>query len=370
MILYDFSSSLHRNLHTALNASKPKKVDGKFVISDFIGYAIHRVFNEMFTFFKNYRSEYGEFVVCMDDHTKKYWRKEIYPDYKANRTYDNNDIDMKEAFKHFEVLEFVVKNYLPFKAINVAGVEADDIIGVLTRKYAKTEKILILSPDKDFKQLHDKGDVKQYSSLTNEWIQISNEELKKWKLIHVCLGDASDNVPRITDFSVFSENFKKHFNNYISQNGLQINCDELTYYNLDDSLKKKILNEYNIYKKNKKGENTILDVFDNPKIGEASLLRSIEKHGGLDNFLDSNEIYRLNYERNKKLVLDDEIPAKIEAQILSNYNDCEQNFNLNELNKYCDYYNLNKIKMDLKNLESVFVKPMKLTIFNANFDNI
>ena len=49
-----------------------------------------------------------------------------------------------------------IREYLPYKAIHLDGVEADDVIGTLTmrtQEFGQDEPIMIVSSDKDFIQL-------------------------------------------------------------------------------------------------------------------------------------------------------------------------------------------------------------------------
>lgn len=354
MILLDFSSLFHRALFTSINETNPHKNNGKYVTDDFIPITIYRIIQEIFENYKTYKNTYNTFVICNDDKNAPYWRKEVYPAYKATRkkARDKSEVDFNEVYKHINILLDVLCKYSPFKLISVPGAEADDIISVLAHKYAVSEKILILSPDKDFKQLHKLGDIKQYSALTNKWI--INDHPDEWEKIHCCLGDVADNVPKITDFSVFSENFKKYYNG-----------TELDFYNLTEYEKQKILENYNIL--NDKEE---LDIFKSVRFGESTLNKKIKEYGSLDAFINSNPIYRLNYERNKILVLDSGIPAKIEAEIIKQYVDAPTLVDINMLKKYFNYYNLKSCMQLFEQLMNEMSKPVQMTKFNVNFDNI
>lgn len=57
------------------------------------------------------------------------------------------------------------------------------------------EKILILSGDKDYIQLHKYANVKQYNPVLKKWIVHSNPE--QYLFEHVIKGDAGDGVPNI-----------------------------------------------------------------------------------------------------------------------------------------------------------------------------
>lgn len=354
MILYDFSSVVHRSLFTSIKNVSPHKKDGKFITSEYISYTIHRILDEILSSYNLYSREFGSMILCLDNHSKPYWRKTIYPAYKEQRkkVREDSDINYPEVYKHVDLLIQTLKDYSNFKLISVPGAEADDIIGYLTRKYGPYEKILILSPDKDFKQLHKFGDIKQWSHLTNKWV--INENPEDWEMEHICLGDASDNVPRIVDFSVFSDSFKEFYKG-----------TELDFYMLSHEDRNEVLKNYDVKKPN--GD---LDIYKSPRFGLSTLKKSIEKYGSLDKFLDSNPIYRLNYERNRKLVLDSEIPVKIEAEINTELLNTVSEINLEKLKTYLNYYDLTNIYSRFQELANSYAEPIKMTSLNCDFSNI
>jgi hypothetical protein len=75
----------------------------------------------------------------------------------------------------------------------VQHAEADDIIGVLTKKYHKYEPILILSRDEDFLQLQQHENVSQYAPIQSKWMK-SEHPVKDLKL-KIMYGDDGDGVP-------------------------------------------------------------------------------------------------------------------------------------------------------------------------------
>ena len=114
----------------------------------------HMVLNSIRMYRTKFK-EYGELIICCDD--QDYWRKKIFPYYKAHRKEDREKsaLDWSTIFKSLHKIRDELKDYFPYKVIRVAHAEADDIIGVLTAKHGvylnndDVEKILILSGDKD-----------------------------------------------------------------------------------------------------------------------------------------------------------------------------------------------------------------------------
>ena len=46
---------------------------------------------ELIEFDIKYSKTYGNTIICLDDHSKRYWRRDVYEDYKKNRTLENAD---------------------------------------------------------------------------------------------------------------------------------------------------------------------------------------------------------------------------------------------------------------------------------------
>ena len=156
----------------------------------------HMVLNIIRTHVKNFKAEYGEVVLCCDN--RKYWRKEFFPFYKANRkkTRDKSDLDWHLIFDILGKLKQELKDNFPYKVLDVEGAEADDIIGTLVPIYSPHQKILILSSDGDFLQLQQYGsNVKQYNPSQKKYVKSENPILElKEKIIR---GDKGDGIPNM-----------------------------------------------------------------------------------------------------------------------------------------------------------------------------
>ena len=137
--------------------------------------------------------DHGGFVICCD--SPKNWRKESFPEYKANRK-KKRETDTTDWTSLFEFLHQMIddlREYFPYKVVKVEGAEADDIIAVLTQEEMKNPTTII-SSDKDFIQLQKYEGVQQWSPLTKDWVK-GDPEASLWeKLVK---GDAGDGVPNI-----------------------------------------------------------------------------------------------------------------------------------------------------------------------------
>jgi len=152
----------------------------------------HMILNSLRMYRSKYYEEYGELVLCCDG--RHSWRREHFPQYKASRksSRDADKRDWTQIFGCLDTIKSELKEFFPYKYIQIDESEADDIIGVLARE-AGTEKVMIISGDKDFIQLQVHKNVKQYSPITKKLVTTKNpyNYLKE----HIMRGDSSDGIP-------------------------------------------------------------------------------------------------------------------------------------------------------------------------------
>ena len=156
----------------------------------------HIVLNSIRSYVRKFSNKYGKnLVICCDN--RKYWRKDVFPFYKASRKKirDASGFDWKTIFDSIQVLKEEFNQILPYKIVDSEGAEADDVIAALTEKYSSNENILILSSDKDFVQLQKFSGVQQYSPIMERFIGTDNPA--KYVLEHIICGDRGDGIPNI-----------------------------------------------------------------------------------------------------------------------------------------------------------------------------
>ena len=154
----------------------------------------HTVLNSIRQYKHQFRHvDHGGFVICCD--SPKNWRKESFPEYKANRKKrrETDSTDWTSLFEFLHQMIADLREYFPYKVMRVEGAEADDIIAVLTQEEMKNPTTII-SSDKDFIQLQKYEGVQQWSPLTKSFVKGNPEESLWEKLIK---GDVGDGVPNI-----------------------------------------------------------------------------------------------------------------------------------------------------------------------------
>ncbi len=187
MIIFDYQQIAISNLMEQIGSSKGS-VDESLVR--------HMILNTIRTYVKKFKESHGpEIIIACDN--KHYWRREYFPNYKAGRKKARlaSGHDWSSIFDSLNKIRGELKESSPYKVIEIDGAEADDIIGTLVLKYSATEKIMILSSDKDFAQLQKFSNVEQYSPIMKKFIKEPFPTVQLKQLI--IRGDKSDGIPNI-----------------------------------------------------------------------------------------------------------------------------------------------------------------------------
>lgn len=201
MILVDYSQVSLAAILTFQRELKGNEAEVKNLIR-------HVTLSTIKSYKKKYSKEFGQIVICCDG--RKYWRKEVFEHYKASRkkNRDASDLDWKLIFDTLSEMREDLGKYFPYKVVHVDRAEADDVIAVLTKWAQENEliqqglveeaqKVLILSSDKDFKQLQLKWDVKQWSPMQKKYVTATKSEIVDWMVEHIAKGDSGDGIPNI-----------------------------------------------------------------------------------------------------------------------------------------------------------------------------
>ena len=153
--------------------------------------AIHGFLKALFKIIEDFAPEH---VGLVFDAKGKNFRHDIYSDYKANRSKMPDELS-EQIPKLYEILEL-----LGYPPIIIDGVEADDVIGTLSKQFRKKKVVRIFSGDKDFAQL-----VNSSVAIINPITLETMDEVAVKKKFGIdakhiidylaLVGDKSDNIP-------------------------------------------------------------------------------------------------------------------------------------------------------------------------------
>lgn len=169
------------------------------------------------------KREYPDIVLATDK--GPYWRKKIAAYYKGHRKAqrDKSDFDFKAIFEAMNIIREELQLYFPFRTIQIEGVEADDIAGVLvTRLGHLYHRILLISSDGDWAQLQTSRHVKQFSPIQKKWVVPKNGSPRLHLMEKVIKGDPKDCVSNIKSVSDHLLNFRDTRQKSIRQAELDI----------------------------------------------------------------------------------------------------------------------------------------------------
>jgi 5'-3' exonuclease len=246
----------------------------------------HMVLNSLRGYNLKFKDEYGTPVLCADGGNT--WRRDFFPNYKYKRKKgrDESDVDWPVLFQMIgEIRDEIAQNF-PYVVLHIDKVEADDIIAVLVKEYHTKEKIMIVSGDKDFIQLHRYPNVKQYAPIQKKFVE--NDDPVKYLHEQVIKGDRSDGVPNI------------------------LSADDVFV----TGTKQRPINK-----------------------------KRLEEWANIENIPLGSETKKY-YERNKKLIDLDEIPGLIYNDILSKY----KTYKVNDRTLLLTYFIENKLKSLIENI--------------------
>jgi DNA polymerase-1 len=213
IVLVDGSSYLYRAYHAL-----PKLTSSRGEPTG----AIHGVLNMIARLMAEEDTEH--FVVVFDAPGKTF-RDHLYPEYKANR--DAMPDDLREQIQ--PLLDTIPAMGLPL--LRIEGVEADDVIGTLSRQAAASGMdVLISTGDKDMAQLvNDRVTI--VNTMTGavldrdgvkEKFDVFPEQIIDWLAL---VGDSSDNIPGVP--KVGAKTAAKWLNEYGTADGIVENAEAI-----------------------------------------------------------------------------------------------------------------------------------------------
>ncbi len=215
LVLVDGSSYLFRAFHARMQTSLTSP-------TGFPTQAIYIVVNMLRKLVKD---EAPDRIAVVFDAKGKTFRNDLYPEYKANRPPMPDDLRMQIEPLH----EIIKAQGLPLICID--GVEADDVIGTLSREaIEKGYQVLISTSDKDMAQLVNEH-VNLVDTMNNrftdkdgvvEKFQVTAEQMVDYLAL---MGDSSDNIPGVP--KVGPKTAAKWISEYGSLDGVIAHADEI-----------------------------------------------------------------------------------------------------------------------------------------------
>ena len=142
-----------------------------------------------------------DFVFAMDDRVSKNFRKEIYPEYKANRRL------LKRSYDAYKIQQYIVnvifkelgiEDKYSYHIIKVSGAEGDDILATLFKKFGSKYSLSVLfASDRDFMQLENVEQLNMQGKKVECKLGEEPVTHSEYLLSKILLGDGSDNIMKV-----------------------------------------------------------------------------------------------------------------------------------------------------------------------------
>ncbi|UOQ45173.1 5'-3' exonuclease [Halobacillus salinarum] len=158
---------------------------------------VYGMLKHLFTAINHYQPTH---VVCCWDMGSKTFRNDMFPDYKANR-----GEPPVELIPQFDLAKEAIES-LNIPNVGVAGFEADDCIGTLSKEYSEHSQVFILTGDQDMLQLLKQNTTvvllkKGYGNYAEYYEDSFYEEkgITPAQMVDLkaLMGDTSDNYPGV-----------------------------------------------------------------------------------------------------------------------------------------------------------------------------
>lgn len=152
------------------------------------------IFQDAFSLIFNLKKERKADNIVLAFDSKNTWRKQIEPSYKSGRK-THLDIYKDDIIKKIDQFYELFDEYSDVICIKVDECEADDIIALYVENKYDSEKISIISTDKDFIQLIN-DDVYLFDPVKRN-LRSSDIGIEEDLFIKCFRGDSSDNIKNI-----------------------------------------------------------------------------------------------------------------------------------------------------------------------------
>jgi 5'-3' exonuclease len=280
MIIVDYSQTAISTLMAELRGRTDVEISTPLIR--------HMIINALRSYKVKYGNEFGNIVIACDN--KKYWRKQIFPQYKANRkkARDDSGFDWHAIFEALNQIKQELAENFPYPVVEADTAEADDIIASLVLWTQENDLIqdgldmepqpvLILSGDHDFTQLQRYKNVKQYSPIQRKFVK-ADEPIERIVMEHILVGDKGDGVPNfMSPDDVFVsggrqkpirkkdlEEWKKlsisDWDGTPHEAGIRRNAMLVDFRNIPENIRESIINNYTS-QKNTRDKSQLLNYF-------------------------------------------------------------------------------------------------------------
>lgn len=159
-----------------------------------LGMMILLFFRKLHKYLKKY--EGANFIMAWDNFGSREWRRNLYPEYKADRDYATDPI-WKVLFEGIRQLQSIIDCY-GIVQISQDKLEADDILYKLGGILSADNDVIIVSGDSDLVQIAQKFKLKIFHPVKDKYVEIPKDhDICVFKAIK---GEKSDHIDGIRGY--------------------------------------------------------------------------------------------------------------------------------------------------------------------------
>lgn len=196
-------------------------------LSNFAGEISNAVFGFTNMLVKIIREINPKYLAVTFDIAKKNFRHETYADYKGTRK-----PTPMELIPQFPIVKDML-NKMNIKVIERAGLEADDLMGSLSRAY-NTENIIVTADKDSFQLINDNTSVLYPKKGLSDTVLITKDNIVDFYGVRAdqvvdlksLMGDTSDNIPGVS--SIGEKTAKNFITKYGSLDNVYAHIDEIS----------------------------------------------------------------------------------------------------------------------------------------------
>lgn len=170
----------------------------------------HALLSTIKSYKKQFSAKFGSTIVIAVDN-KTYWRREVFPAYKAGRKKSREDSGINWTLIHqaMDATKHDLAKHFPYKVIDVEGAEADDVMAVISKYTTETlvtknvlfgdddpEQVLVITTDKDMSQLTKYKNVKVWNPRDKKQVKLEVSPSMFLKRL-ILKGDPGDGIPGV-----------------------------------------------------------------------------------------------------------------------------------------------------------------------------
>lgn len=193
IIIYDVSAIIYAGALARYSSNWHKNFFPTGGLYKLFGYILKDLKNlqlDTYQTDRDLKNNKNNLILCFD--SVKNYRKQVYPEYKANRSANKSDLDRKKVSSQIKAAKLICEELnIPF--VEKEGYEADDLIYSIV-KQNPNEDIMVRADDSDLRGVGIYNKNVRFESVSGKNNSVADPRILGTK---IAFGDSSDNIPPI-----------------------------------------------------------------------------------------------------------------------------------------------------------------------------